>query len=165
MRTKPYDRQAAVDYAHTWAYSRNPRYYDFSELGGDCANFTSQAIYAGAGVMNPKPTFGWYYYDLNHRSPAWSGVEFLYRFLVNNKGPGPVAVEVDMSQIQPGDIVQLSFDGRSFAHSPLVVAVGDPPAPDNILLAAHSYDTDYRPLDTYPYVLARFLHITHVNLW
>ena len=29
----PYDRQAAVRYAHRWAYGRNPRFYDYEELG------------------------------------------------------------------------------------------------------------------------------------
>ncbi|HML38680.1 MAG TPA: amidase domain-containing protein [Bacillota bacterium] len=165
MRTKPYDREAAVSYAHTWAFGRNPRYYDFEALGGDCTNFTSQALYAGSGVMNPTPTFGWYYYSLNNRAPAWTGVEYLYQFLVNNRGVGPVAVETDMSQIEPGDIVQISFDGNEFRHSPMIVAVGDPPDPSNILVAAHTYDVDYRPLSDYDYQKLRFLHITHVNTW
>lgn len=165
LRTKPYDREKAVSYAHTWAFGRNPRYYDFTELGGDCTNFTSQALYAGAGVMNPTPTYGWYYYGLNNRAPAWTSVEYLYRFLVNNRGVGPVAVETDMSQIQPGDIVQISFDGNVFRHSPMIVAVGDPPDPTNILVAAHTYDVDYRPLSDYQYQKLRFLHITHVNVW
>jgi len=165
MRTKPYDREKALAYAHRWAFGRNPRYYDFERLGGDCTNYTSQVLYAGSGVMNPTPTFGWYYYSLNNRAPAWTGVEYLYRFLVNNKGVGPVAVETDMYGVVPGDIVQISFDGNVFAHSPVIVAVGDPPDPSNILVAAHSYDADYRPLDTYDYKKLRFLHITHVNVW
>ena len=44
----PYDRSAAVTYAHRWAFGRNPRYYNFDELGGDCTNFASQCLYAGA---------------------------------------------------------------------------------------------------------------------
>ena len=47
-----YDRNNAVEYAKRWALSRNPRYYDFHGIGGDCTNFASQCIYAGAGVMN-----------------------------------------------------------------------------------------------------------------
>ena len=39
-----YDRQKAVDYALTWALDRNPKFYDFSSLGGDCTNFISQCI-------------------------------------------------------------------------------------------------------------------------
>ena len=38
----PYDRARAVRYAHRWAYGRNPRFYDYEELGGDCTNFASQ---------------------------------------------------------------------------------------------------------------------------
>ena len=48
MVIKPYDRRAAVEYAHKWAFGRNPEFYDFSEIGGDCTNFASQCLYAGA---------------------------------------------------------------------------------------------------------------------
>lgn len=165
MRTKEYDRAKAVAYAHQWALGRNPRYYDFERLGGDCTNFASQALYAGAGIMNFTPTFGWYYHSLNSRAPAWTGVEYLYRFLVKNQSVGPVAVETDISQVKPGDIVQLSFDGETFSHSPVIVSVGDPPSLSNILVAAHSYDVDNHPLSEYLFVRLRFLHITHVNVW
>ena len=164
MRTKSYDREKAVAYAHQWAYGRNPRYFNFESLGGDCTNFTSQALYAGSGIMNPTPTFGWYYYSLSSRAPAWTGVEYLYRFLVNNHGVGPVAIETDISRVEPGDIVQISFDGRTYQHSPMIVSVGEPPNPSNILVAAHTYDSDNRPLDTYEYVQVRYLHISHVNM-
>ena len=47
-----------------------------------------------------------------------------------------------------------------FAHTPVVVSVGTVPRPDNILVAAHSNDADYRPLDSYKNVVERrFLHI------
>lgn len=164
-KRKRYDRQKAVDYARRWAYSRNPRFYDFELIGGDCTNFVSQAIYAGGGVMNHTPTFGWYYYDVNQRAPAWTSAEALYRFLTSNKEAGPVAVETDITQIEKGDVVQLSFDGENFVHSLLVVSVGETPTRLNTLLAAHSYDADFRPLNTYEYADVRFLHITHVNRW
>ena len=73
-RLLPYDRDAAVAYAHRWAYGRNPNYYDYENIGGDCTNFASQCIYAGCGVMNYTPTFGWYYFDANRKAPAWTGV-------------------------------------------------------------------------------------------
>ena len=47
-----YDRKAAVLYAHQWAYGRNPAYYDYEELGGDCTNFASQCIFAGSGASS-----------------------------------------------------------------------------------------------------------------
>lgn len=165
MKKINYNRERAVSYAHQWAFGRNPHYYNFDKIGGDCTNFASQALYAGAGIMNPKPTMGWYYYSINSRAPAWTSVQFLYKFLIKNLGIGPVAIEVQPSEIEPGDIVQLSFDGVSFSHSPVVVSVGTTPNPSNILVAAHTFDADNRPLNTYEYVTARYLHITHVNTW
>ena len=85
LRTFEYNREAAVAYAREWALSRNPAYYDYSELGGDCTNFASQCIYAGAGVMNYTPVFGWYYISSAERTASWTGVEFLYNFLTQNE--------------------------------------------------------------------------------
>ena len=42
-----YNPSKAVEYAKKWAYSRNPKYYDYSNMGGDCANFVSQCLIAG----------------------------------------------------------------------------------------------------------------------
>ena len=75
---RTYDRDAAVTYAHTWAYRRNPIYYDFSAIGGDCTNFVSQCVLAGSCVMNRTPDFGWYYISIDDRAPAWSGVDYFY---------------------------------------------------------------------------------------
>jgi hypothetical protein len=160
-----YNRNAAVQYAHTWAYRRNPRYYDFEKLGGDCTNFTSQCIYAGAGVMNYAPTFGWYYIDLNNRSPSWSGVTFLYEFMTNNLGPGPHAVQVAMDGVLPGDFLQLGHANGHYFHSPFIVSVGDPATVDNVLVATHTDDRDYYPLSSYEgeYEQIRFIHILGVR--
>ena len=163
MALQPYDRAAAVSYAHKWAYGRNPVFYDYEKLGGDCTNFASQCIYAGGGIMNFTPTFSWYYIDANRKAPAWTGVEYLYRFLTREeRSIGPVAVLSEMEAILPGDIIQLSFTGEGFQHCPVVVSVGERPDPRNILVAAHSYDADYRPLNTYEYQDIRFLHITGI---
>ena len=64
----PYDRRAAVEYAHRWAYGRNPEFYDYEEIGGDCTNFASQCLYAGSRIMNFTPTYGWYYICLLYTS-------------------------------------------------------------------------------------------------
>ena len=75
MREIIYNRAAAVAYARRWAMDRNPAYYDFSNLGGDCTNFASQCIYAGARVMNYTKVLGWYYRTTGDRTASWSGVE------------------------------------------------------------------------------------------
>ena len=89
MKEIPYNRNAAVDYARIWALGRNPSYYNFDDVGGDCTNFVSQCIYAGAQAMNYTSVLGWYYRSSYDRTASWSGVEYLYKFLVNNMGLGP----------------------------------------------------------------------------
>lgn len=160
MQEIPYNRDAAVAYARKWALSRNPAYYDFEKIGGDCTNFTSQSIYAGAKVMNYTPTFGWYYRSSYDRAPAWTGVEYLYNFLINNKSVGPYGHVVSQREAMPGDIVQLGTTGGDFYHSPMITAVSP-----IILVAAHTYDALDRPLSSYIYDVARFIHIDGVRTW
>lgn len=163
---RPYDRAAAVAYAHRWAHSRNPDYYNFDEIGGDCTSFASQCLYAGAGVMNFTPTFGWYYRSIRDRAPAWTGVPYFYNFLTRTAASrGPFAVQAPLEQAQPGDFVQLRFASDApFTHTPVVVAVlGLGQTPEEILVAAHSLDSDFRPLSTYPYEALRLIHILGVR--
>jgi len=158
-----YNRYRAVAYAHKWAYRRNPKYFNFDNLGGDCTNFTSQVLYAGSRVMNFTPVYGWYYKSANDRTASWTGVEYLYNFLVNNTGDGPFAEEVDVNDIDIGDVIQLSFNGSQFAHSPVVVEVGNPVNINNILIAAHSYDRDNYNITNYVWRKIRFIHIIGVR--
>jgi len=156
----PYRRDLAIAYAHRWAYGRNPQYYDYEKLGGDCTNFASQCLYAGVGVMDFTPTFGWYYINANKKAPAWTGVSYLYNYITRKETrPGPFGIETTLDQLQPGDFVQLNFDGRAFSHTPIIISMGDSPTLANTLVAAHSYDADYRPLNTYSFRQIRFLHI------
>lgn len=159
MREKVYDREAAVAYARRFALSRNPAYYDFEHVGGDCTNFASQCLYAGAGVMNYTPIMGWYYRTSRDRTASWSGVEYLYNFLVSNQSVGPRARVVPQNEVQPGDVVQLGRNGEYY-HSPFICAVTP-----TILVAAHTFDALDRPLATYQYETARFLHIEGVRTW
>ena len=156
-----YDRIAAVSYAHRWAYSRNLQFYDYEQIGGDCTNFASQCLYAGTGIMNFTPTFGWYYRDPNDKSPSWTGVTYFYNFLTETeRRVGPFATETDISGILPGDFIQLEFNGDdTFDHTPIIVERGEVPSFETILVAAHSQDADYRPLSSYPFTRIRFLHI------
>lgn len=156
MREKQYNRQKCVQYAKQWALSRNPNYYDYEKIGGDCTNFASQCIYAGYGEMNPK---SWYYWSANNKSPSWTGVKFLYDFLVNNKSVGPRGIEILQNQIQIGDLIQLSQDGQRFSHSLIVVGIQNPNYLGDILIATHSQDALNRPVATYEFRKIRFVHI------
>lgn len=120
MKIIDYDRQKAKEYAKKWAYLRNPSYYNYDKLGGDCTNFVSQCILEGTKHMNYEKN-GWYYKNANQKSPSWTGVEFLHQFLVSNKSVGPFGSIVEISKLQIGDIIQISFDGNIYGHSLFII--------------------------------------------
>lgn len=161
MRNISYDRAAAVAYAERWALSRNPAYYNFDGLGGDCTNFVSQCVYAGCGVMNYTPESGWYYIDLNNRAAAWTSVRYFHRFLTQNRGVGPYARAVARAELQPGDVIQLGDGNGQFYHSLLVLSA----SPSGVFIASHTYDSLWRPLDSYSYGQIRYLHIPGARTW
>lgn len=108
--------------------------------------------------MNGTPVLGWYYHTSSDRTASWTGVIYLYRFLIGNKGIGPYARIVSADEVEPGDLVQLGDKTGRFYHTPIITAVA--PA---ILVAAHSFDALDRPLASYVYDQARFLHIEGVR--
>ena len=165
--TKPYNRARAVEYAQRWALSRNPLFYDFTGGGGNCTNFVSQCLLAGSLVMNPTETFGWYYVDVNNRAPSWTGVREFYEFLCGigdfspkDKRQCPFADDVARELVEIGDVVQLSNMRGQFYHSLIVSGFEN----GDILVSAQSNDALDRPLSSYNYATARFLHVLGVNI-
>lgn len=157
----PYDGSKSVEYAKKWALGRNPVYLSFDGMGGDCTNFASQCLFAGCGVMNYTPTYGWYYNSPRDRSPSWSGVSFLYNFLTGNRSVGPYAQEVGLSDLRPGDLIQLGDSQGRFYHTPVVVAADE----NGVFVAAHTFDALMRPLNSYFYSRIRCLRILGARRW
>lgn len=152
-----YNRTKIYEYAQKWALSRNPKYYNYEYLGGDCTNFVSQCIYAGCEQMNYNTLNGWYYINANNKSPSWTGVEFLYYFLISNKGAGPKGKETTIDKLEIGDIIQLSFDGFRFTHGVVVIKTGN--SVQNTLIAAHSYDVFGKKVADYGFEKYRCIHL------
>ena len=88
LATKEYDRMRALAYARRWAFARNPLFNDYSPFGGDCTNFVSQCLLAGALVMNETPNFGWYYKSDLDRAP-----DILRRRLIRPAGDTALIAE------------------------------------------------------------------------
>ena len=147
------DTEKELEYARRWSLGRNPAFYNFDPIGGDCTNFVSQCIYAGGAVMNYTPDSGWYYISPNDRAAAWTGVEYFYRFMTTNTGIGPFGQQVSLSQAQPGDVIQLG-NSQGYYHSLFVLGVQD-----GIRIAAHSNDVYGKPLYNYDFERARCIHI------
>ena len=164
---RPYNRARAVEYAARYAFSRNPLFYDITELGGDCTSFISQCLLAGSCVMNYTPDFGWYYRSVNDRAPAFTGVEFFWQYMTEapefvaaggNTGPfGRAATE---AELEVGDVIQLGNSRGEYYHTLLVTGF-DGGVP---LVAAHSIDAFNRPLSEYRYRVARYLHMIAVRV-
>ena len=164
--TKRYNRERAVEYAQNWALSRNPLFNDYTRIGGNCTNFVSQALLAGSCTMDFSEPFGWFYISDDSRAPAWTGVEFLYRYLVGESGypdngsrPGPYGREVRAAQTQIGDVVQLSKNG-DFYHTLIITGY----EPRDILVSAQSDDSLDRRLTSYNFEGIRFIHIDGVRV-
>lgn len=149
-----YDRSKALGYAEKWALGRNPAYFDFTRLGGDCTNFVSQCLFAGTGVMNFTPVTGWYYRSAADRTASWTGVEYLYRFLLTNQGPGPIGRPCRLEEARIGDVLQLGDGAGRFYHAALVIQPGPDP-----LVAAHDNNAWNRPLSSYVCQAVRAVHI------
>lgn len=110
--------------------------------------------------MNFNPVYGWFYRDPNDKAPAWTGVEYFFDFITRQTpSPGPFGISTTLSELEPGDFVQFRFNKDVFGHTPVVVEIGRPATLQNTLIAAHSYDADWRPLSTYYFQEIRFLHI------
>ncbi len=157
--TKLYDRNRAVTYAEKWALSRNPLFLDYTGRGGNCTNFVSQCLYAGSCIMNTTPIFGWFYFTSSNRTASWTGVEFLYNFLIDNVGVGPFATEVGEGELELGDVIQLGRNNTGYYHTLLVTGFDQ----SGYLVSAQSDDFYNRPLANYSYDYARFLHIEGVR--
>jgi len=154
VKEYPLNVRAETEYARKWAFSSNPLYYNFENIGGDCTNFVSQCLYAGGAVMNYTKDTGWYYNSLHDRASAWTSVEYFYKFIVNNKGIGPYGSLVTLSKVQAGDVIQLGANS-GFYHSLFVIDVrmGVP------YVSAHTFNAYNRPLTDYIYDEIRCLKI------
>jgi len=158
MRFINYNRKAVCDYAKMWAHARNPQYYDFENLGGDCTNFASQCLFAGCGVMNYTRDTGWYYVSPDDRAAAWTEANYFRKFMLGNVSVGPYGEDTSFDLLEKGDFISLS-DGVTYYHT-LVVVGFDGAVP---LVAAHTYDAYLRRLDSYYFEKASPLHILGAN--
>ena len=115
--------------------------------------------------MNYTPGVGWYYVSSNDRAPAWSSVEALYDFLTQkyaaqNGGVGPFATEVEREAAELGDVVQYANASGDWYHTVIITGIDG----EEILVSAQSNDALDRPISTYNFAAARFLHIEGVNI-
>ena len=101
MQARTYDRRAAAAYALRHWNNPNPAYANMDQLGagGDCTNFTSQALFAGGFAMDyraPGYYTEWWYRRVGREpfdaalddwwSCTWSLPENQFHYLARNFG-------------------------------------------------------------------------------
>ena len=92
---------------------------------------------------------GWYYKNANDKSPSWTGVEYLHNYLTRkNKGIGPIGKIANKSDLNLGDIIQLSFKNKVFTHSLIVTLIQN----NNIYVSTHTEDNLNKPSLSKPFV-------------
>lgn len=153
-----YNREQASLYAQKWALSRNPKFYNFNTIGGDCTNYISQCLLAGGAVMNFNKYFGWYYVSQHDRAPSWTSVKYLQNFLLTNTKKGPFATILPISKLQVGDLIQLKQSQQSYNHTLFISKITN----SQIYVCAHDNDSLNRPLNSYNYISALGLHINGI---
>ena len=141
-----YNRENAVEYARRWALDANPEFGYFGGIGGDCTNFISQCLLAGGGIMNYDYIKGWFYKSMEKRSPSWTSVGYLQKYLLRKeKSEGPFAESVALNEIQLGDIIQLRQNPTHFNHTVIVTKIIN----ETFYVCAHSNDALDRPLSSF----------------
>ena len=167
----PYDRNGAVAYAMKYANGRNNNYYDYSSLGGNCANYGSQSIYAGGIPMDTIGAYQWKYYGSsldtsntkNGRSNSWTSTSYFYDYAKNNTGSGMCTdTDVNIFYAEGGDIIQVGYSG--YTHTTIVVdrVLKDGKVVD-ILLNSNTVGLENYPLLGYTYQNKRLIKILGYN--
>lgn len=126
LKTKSfsYDVNKAVEYADKYALKYNPNYSDYNSIGGDCANFVSQCLYAGGLQM----TEDWFWKSYDNRSGSWaycpSQVEYFTKAgwkLIENPTDGQV--------VKGNPVYYYSSSKDRYSHAAICVGVNDAGVP------------------------------------
>ncbi len=157
-----YDRDAAVTYAIKWVGTRNIIDWAMYDLyGGNCQNFTSQAMFAGGIPMDYSGEHQWKWYGdvpnelqrATGRSAAWSGVEDFLEYVRENTGGGMVAQpNAPHYTGEEGDVVHMGILGE-WRHTVMIHHVFKDADGETLdyLVASNSADLINYPLSAHYY--------------
>lgn len=153
-----YNRIDAANYALEFALKKNPKYFDYTNQGGNCTNYISQCVFAGASVMNVGVD-GWFYYSPSNTSISWANVEPFYNFITTNNGLGVFATESNLQMCEVGDVIQLKFANKNvYSHALFVTKILNK-THNGIYVCANTRDMKNVPLSFYNFEKLRLIHI------
>ena len=164
-----YDRVAAAAYAAQWVDQRNDSWPSYDRYGGNCQNFTSQALLAGGIPMDSTAPGQWKWYGdtpngsfvASGRSPAWSGVGEFLSYVQDNRGYGLVAyADAPYYSGEVGDIIHLGVDG-DWRHTVIIIDVITDTAGNTVdyLVASNTANLLHFPASAYYYTQQMLIKI------
>jgi len=144
--TSGYNGAAAAAYADTYWQTYNPAWPSFASQGGDCANFVSQALYAGGIAMRTSPPYSgnaaWYMLQSRRHhwsyAPSWINVQDQSIFALQHL-PGVTQVasyygiapgQTVADNASQGDIVLYDFNNDGIYDHESIVVASDGTNPD-----------------------------------
>ena len=167
-----YNRVKAVEYLDTYYHTRNSEWYNFTDTGGNCQNYASQAMLAGGIPMDYIGEYQWKYYaddlredpgidedeTLSGRSASWVNVGYFYDYAKYNEGYGLVAdVGANVYYGEPGDIIIVGDGGLD--HTVMINKVVD----GHILVDSNSIDLKDYPIEAFNYTNVVLIKILGYN--
>lgn len=174
-----YNRNDAVNYAMKWispnSVLRNPDWFVYDDLGGNCSNYISQCLLAGGipmDVYGPMDSQWKWYSDVVNgrqaargRSPSWTGVNEFYTYCVNNTGFGLVAaVDANFYSGQKGDIILFGTESN-WNHAVIVTDIirDESGIPIDYLINSNTTDRINYPVSAYSYSNIKLIRILGWN--
>ena len=164
----PYDREAAVEYAHAWTGQRSGEWPDYGRYGGNCQNYVSQCLLAGGIPMDPYggAVWKWYGETPNNlavaagRSASWSSVDEFLAYAQDNSGYGLAATaDAPYYSGRPGDVIHLG-NGEDWRHTVLIVdTVEEDGETVDYLVDSNTADLRNFPVSAYAYTSQLLIRI------
>ena len=157
----PYDRVAAYDYLMAYCDERNPAWYAYDEVGGNCMNFGSQVLLAGGIPEDEKGDEEWYWDGQNDLDLSWINVGRFYDYCRKNEGFGLVAdTEAGYYTGEVGDVLIVGFAG-DHRHTTVISHVVKDESGDTVDYLISCNTTNYRdfPASAYYYTFHRLIKI------
>ena len=157
----PYDRVAAYDYLMAYCDERNPAWYAYDDVGGNCMNFGSQVLLAGGIPEDEKGDEEWYWDGQNDLDLSWINVGRFYDYCRKNEGFGLVAdTEAGYYTGEVGDVLIVGFSG-DHRHTTIISDIVKDKAGNTVDYLISCNTTNYRdfPASAYYYTFHRLVKI------
>lgn len=156
----PYQREIAAEYAYKHVGIRSDRWYDYSNMGGNCMNFISQCLYISGIPMDLEGSARWKWYgaafdesaSMKGCTRSWINVDHFYQYVSSNRGHGLVAdVNADYYSGQIGDLIMMGSPS-DWDHIVMITSLVKNEAGETIDYLISSNTTDVRdfPVSAYP---------------